>query len=64
MCGNSFKQTHIPFTIEYFVPIKFDWNWPCGSGEEVEKVKSLQTDGWEVISNTHKLSAKVEYKSI
>ena len=24
---------------------KFGWNWPCGSGEEDENVKSLQTDG-------------------
>ena len=23
---------------------KFGWNWPSGSGEEVENVKSLQTD--------------------
>ena len=23
---------------------KFDWNWPSGSGEENENVKSLQTD--------------------
>ena len=23
---------------------KFGWNWPCGSGEEDENVKSLQTD--------------------
>ena len=24
---------------------KFGWNWPSGSGEEDENVKSLQTDG-------------------
>ena len=24
---------------------KFGWNWPSGSGEEVENRKSLQTDG-------------------
>ena len=24
---------------------KFGCNWPCGSGEEDENVKSLQTDG-------------------
>ena len=24
---------------------KFGWNWPCGTGEEDENVKSLQTDG-------------------
>ena len=24
---------------------KFGWNWPSGSGEEYENVKSLQTDG-------------------
>ena len=26
------------------LPTKFGWNWPSGSGEEVENVKSLQTD--------------------
>ena len=25
---------------------KFSWNWPSGSGEQDENVKSLQTDGW------------------
>ena len=25
---------------------KFGWNCPCGSGEEDENVKSLQTDRW------------------
>ena len=25
--------------------VKFSWNWPSGSGEEDENVKSLQTDG-------------------
>ena len=25
--------------------VKFGWNWPSGSGEEDENVKSLQTDG-------------------
>ena len=27
------------------MPIKFDCNWPSGSGEEDENVKSLQMDG-------------------
>ena len=34
--GPSFAQTWIPFTQECFVPIKFGWNWPSGSGEENE----------------------------
>ena len=25
---------------------KIGWNWPSGSGEEDENVKSVQTDGW------------------
>ena len=24
---------------------KLCWNWPCGSGEEIEHLKSLRTDG-------------------
>ena len=37
---------------------KFGWNWPSGSGEEDENVKSLQTDrqtddGRQVIRKTH-----------
>ena len=45
---------------------KFGWNWPCGSGEEDENVKSLQTnrqteermdgqteDGRQVIRKAH-----------
>ena len=39
------EETWIPFTQGYFVPIKFGWNWPSGSGEEDENVKTLQTDG-------------------
>ena len=27
---------------------KFGWNWPCGSGEVDENVKSLRTDGQTV----------------
>ena len=40
-----------PFICSEFHPlysrmlcIKFDWNWPSGSGEEYKNVKSLQTD--------------------
>ena len=29
----------------WMICAKFDWNWPIGSGEEGENVKSLQTDG-------------------
>ena len=36
---------------------KFGWNWPSGSGEEDENVKSLQTyrrmDGQQVIRKAH-----------
>ena len=37
---------------------KFGWNWPSGSGEEDENVKSLQTgrqtdDGRQVIRKAH-----------
>ena len=41
---------------------KFGWNWPSGSEEEYENVKSLQTDRWkdkqtddgrQVIRNAH-----------
>ena len=42
-----------PFVWTNFNPLhptmlyaKFGWNWPCGSGEENENVKSLQTDRW------------------
>jgi hypothetical protein len=31
---------------------KSGWNWPSGSGEEVENVKSLQTDG-QTVRRTH-----------
>ena len=37
--GPSFEQTWIPFTQGCF-----GWNWPSGSGEEDENVKSLQKD--------------------
>ena len=44
---------------------KFGWNWPSGSGEEDENVKSLQTDGQtdnrrQVIREAH-LSWKLKW---
>ena len=41
---------------------KFDWNCPSGSGEEVENVKSLQTDG-QTIRTAH-LSFKLKWAKI
>ena len=47
---------------------KFDRNWPSGSEEDDENVKSLQTDGHtdgqtndgqKVIKKAHELSAQV-----
>ena len=47
---------------------KFVWDWPSGSGEEDENVKSLQTDGRtdkqtddgrQVIRKAHQLSASI-----
>ena len=34
--------------------VKFGWNWPSGSGEKDENVKSLQMDrdGWQAIRNS------------
>jgi hypothetical protein len=32
---------------------KSGWNWPSGSGEEVENVKVQQTDGQQVIRKAH-----------
>ena len=37
-CGPSFEKTWIPLSV------KFGCNWPSGSGEEDDNVKSLQTD--------------------
>ena len=41
----SFDQSYIPFNQGCFNCVMFGWNWPSGSKEEDENVKSLQTDG-------------------
>ena len=38
------KTTTLVRDHEYFIPTKFHQNPSCGSGEEVENVKSLRTD--------------------
>ena len=39
-CGPSFEQTWILYSS--ILCAKFSWNWPCGSGDEDENVKSIQ----------------------
>ena len=34
---NMWKKTWIPFNQRCFEPTKFGWNWPSGSGEDVQK---------------------------
>ena len=45
----TFEQTFRYFVIinklEFLSPKEFGWNWPAGSLEEDENVKSLQTTG-------------------
>ena len=41
LSGSSFEQTWIPFHLRMLCA-KFGWNWPSGSGEEDENMKSLQ----------------------
>ena len=43
--GSSRKTTTLVRDHEYFIPTKFHQNSSSGSGEEVENVKSLRTDG-------------------
>ena len=43
--GSGRKTTTLVREHEYFIPTKFHQNPSSGSGEEVENVKSLQTDG-------------------
>ena len=43
--GSDRKTTTLVRDHEYFIPTKFYQNPSSGSGEEVENVKSLQTDG-------------------
>ena len=44
---------------------KFGWNWPNGSGEEDENVKSLQTDGqtdeWQQVIRKAHLSFQLRW---
>ena len=54
----SFEETWIPFTQGYFVP-SFRWNWPSGSWEEDENVKSLQTDGLTTDNSDQKSSLEL-----
>ena len=43
--GSGRKTTTLVRDHEYFIPTKFHQNPSSGSGEEVENVKSLRTDG-------------------
>ena len=43
--GSGRKTTTLVREHEYFIPTKFHQNPSSGSGEEVENVKSLRTDG-------------------
>ena len=43
--GSGRKTTTLVRDHEYFIPTKFRQNPSSGSGEEVENVKSLRTDG-------------------
>ena len=43
--GSGRKSTTLVRDHEYFIPTKFHQNPSSGSGEEVENVKSLRTDG-------------------
>ena len=42
--GWSFIWTNLDPLHQRILCAKFGWNWPSGSGEEDEKLKSLQTD--------------------
>ena len=41
-------QTWIPFTQLRLVCSKFGWNWPSGSGEEDENVKTTTMDNEQI----------------
>ena len=43
--GSGRETTTLVRDHEYFIPTKFHQNPSSGSGEEVENVKSLRTDG-------------------
>ena len=43
--GSGRKTTTLVRDQKYFIPTKFHQNPSSGSGEEVENVKSLRTDG-------------------
>ena len=43
--GSGRKTTTLVRDHEYFIPTKFHKNQSSGSGEKVENVKSLRTDG-------------------
>ena len=48
--GSGRKTTTCVRDHEYFIPTKFHQNHPSsGSGEEVENVKSLRTDGQRTV---------------
>ena len=49
----TFIWTNLDSLYPRMLCVKFGWNWPGGSGEDVKSVKRLQTDGRVAIRKAH-----------